>query len=202
MTGIMSNTWISDVNAAPHSFRIVNGMSMMLPVEYLVKLFNGMGAENGGTLDFVIGVTRFGSPLIPTSVYDRHCDINPMMEKKVAAYLESYKKFVRPMLHDARVYHHTPEVSIGAPSERGVLEIASPDGKCALLGVFTLGQVDPKNTRTTVHFAGLDVAGNYDLYCNDVYIGQRGGWDLTQGFVCDIAAAYDARCYIAVKVEK
>ena len=202
MTGLMSNTWISDVNAAPHSFRIANGMSMMLPVEYLVKLFNGMGAEPCGTLDFVLGVTRFGSPLIPTTVYDRDHDVNPLMEKKVAAYLESYKKYVRPMLHDAHVYHHTPEVNVGAPGERGVLEIAAPAGKCALLGVFTLGMVDPKNSRTTVHFAGLDVACRYDLYCNDVYIGQRDGWELTQGFVCDIPTAYDARCYIAVKVEE
>ncbi len=200
MTGIMSNTWISDVNAAPHSFRIVNGMSMMLPVEYLVKLFNGMGAEAGGTLDFLIGVTRFGSPLIPTSVYDRQRDVNPMMEKKVAAYLESYKNYVRPMLHDARVYHHTPEVNVGAPGEKGILEIAAPDGACALLGVFTLGPVDPRNTRTTVHFAGLDPACRYDVYCNDVYVGQRDGWELTQGFVCDIAALYDARCYLAVKI--
>ena len=200
MTGIMSNTWISDVNAAPHSFRIVNGMSMMLPVEYLVKLFNGMGAEAGGTLDFLLGVTRFGSPLIPTSVYDRHRDVNPIMEKKVAAYLESYKKFIRPMLHGCRTYHHTPEVNVGAPGERGVLEIAAPDGTCALLGVFTLGSVDPKRARESVHFAGLNPAGRYDLYCNDVYIGQRDGWELTQGFACDIAIPYDARCYLAVKV--
>ena len=123
------------------------------------------------------------------------------MEKKVAAYLESYKKFVRPMLHDARVYHHTPEVNVGAHGERGVLEIAVPDGKSALLGVFTLGMVDPKNGRTTVHFAGLDPVCSYDVYCNDVYIGQRDGWELTQGFVCDIPTAYDARCYIAVKAE-
>ncbi len=202
MTGIMSNTWISDVNAAPHSFRIVNGMSMMLPVEYLVKLFNGMGAETRGTLDFVLGVTRFGSPLIPTSVYDRDHDLNPLMEKKVAAYLESYKKFIRPMLHSCRVYHHTPEVKLEAPGERGMLEIAAPDGKTALLGVFTLGAVEAGKSRSMVHFAGVDRAAHYDLYCNDVFVGKRDGWSLAEGFACDISVPYDARCYIAVKVEE
>ena len=201
MTGIMSNTWVSDVNAAPHSFRIVNGMSMMLPVEYLVKLFEGMGAEMGGTLDFVLGASRFGSPLIPMTIFDADHTVNPLMENKIAAYLQSYKKYVRPMLHTCRTYHHTPEVNLGMPNERGVLEIAAPDGSTALLGVFTLGQVDPKNTRIMVHFAGLDSACRYDVYCNDVYIGQRDGWELTQGFACDISIACDARCYIAVKVD-
>ena len=104
------------------------------------------------------------------------------------------------MLHDCRAYHHTPEVDLEQTGERGVLEIAAPDGSTALLGVFTLGPVDPKHTRTTVHFAGVDPACRYDLYCNDIYIGQRDGWTLCEGFACDITIPYDARCYIAVKI--
>lgn len=200
MTGMMSNTWISDVNSAPTSFRIVNGMSMMLPVEYLVKIIYDMGAQFGGTLDFIFGVARFGSPLIPLSLIDRSYDMNDSVKAKTAAMIESYKSFIRPMLHDCLTYHHTPVAPLGAPDGRGVLEIASPDKRCALLSVFTLGPV--VQSRSRVHFAGIDPSLDYRLYCNDVFIGIRHGWELTQGFDCDISIPCDARCYIADAVRE
>ncbi len=199
MTGIMSNTWISDVNSAPTSFRIVNGMSMMLPVAYLVKIIHDMGAQVGGTLDFVYGAARFGSPLIPLSLLDRDYDFNETVQRRTAAMVDSYKRYVRPMLHDCLTYHHTPDVALGAPDARGVLEIAAKDKRTALLGVFTLGRV--MQSRSTVRFAGIDPSQRYKLYCNDTFLGIRDGWELTQGFACDITIPCDARCFLASAVD-
>ena len=200
MTGIMSNTWISDNHACPDSFRVLNGMSMMLPPEYLVKIMYGMGAEKGGTLDFIFGTARFGSPLFTLWLTDKKVDFNNEKLAKAAAMLDSYKKYVRPMLKNSRVYHHTKEVNLNEDNQWGIIEFAAEDKNTAMLGVFTLGEIDKDKTIRKVKFKGLDSAENYALYCNDVFVGNRSGFELTQGFECEIKIKNDAKCFIATKI--
>ena len=197
MTGMMSNTWISDTNSAPESFSIVNGMSMMLPAEYLVKIIHDMGAEKGGSLDFIFGAARFGSPLIPRTLLKENGNFSQADKQKTVKMLESYKKFIRPIFENCRVYHHTPVVDPAKTGERGVLELAALDKKTALLGVFTLGEVEMDKTVSKVKFKGLDKDLKYSLYCNDVFLGEKKGSELMSEFDCEIKDRLDAKCFIA-----
>ncbi len=197
MTGIMSNTWISDNHASPDSFGVLNGMSMMLPPEYLVKILYGMGAEKEGTLDFALNIARFGSPLIASFFIKENYEMDEETAAKVSAMIKSYKKYIRPMLENCRVYHHTPEVNLGNKNEWGVLEFAAEDKKTALLGVFTLGEVEKGKATKMVKFLGVDADLSYGLYCNDVFVGEKSGAELLSGFECHIPKSLDAKCFIA-----
>jgi hypothetical protein len=111
--------------------------------------------------------------------------------------LESYKKFIRPIFENCRVYHHTPVVDPAKTGERGVLELAATDKKTALLGVFTLGEVEMDKTVSKVKFKGLDKDLKYSLYCNDVFLGEKKGSELMREFDCEIKERLDAKCFIA-----
>ena len=193
MTTIMSNTWISDANFAPDSFRIINGMTMIIPVEYCVKLINAMGAESGCTDNYKLNVARFGSPLVPASEEM----LKPEFRKRVFPMLEMYRKHIRPMLPKCKVYHHTPEVNLHEENELGVLEIADPDGKCAMVCAFTLGPVEEPSFRLT--FRGVRENGNYTLYANDQRIGEFTGKALGAGVPAEIPEMNDSLCLIAVE---
>ena len=104
------------------------------------------------------------------------------------------------MLKNSRVYHHTKEVNLNEDNQWGIIEFAAEDKNTAMLGVFTLGEIDKDKTTRKVKFKGLDSAKNYALYCNDVFVGNRSGFELTQGFECEIKIKNDAKCFIATKI--
>ncbi|MBQ9415330.1 MAG: alpha-galactosidase [Clostridia bacterium] len=194
MTSIMSNTWISDVNHAPESFRIINGVSMVIPVEYCVKLVNGMGAENGCTDAFKLNVARFGSPLIPGS--------KPMLpdtfEPRLRAMLGTFCNTVRPRLPKALVYHHTPEVNLYGEGELGVLEIGSTELDFSMAAVFTLGPALPGQVRLT--FWGIDPAMQYHVRANDHDLGDFSGVALQKGIPVEIEEMCDSVCFVAERI--
>ena len=191
MTTIMSNTWISDVNHAPESFRIINGVSMMIPVEYCVKLINAMGAESGCTDYFKLNVARFGSPLIPGT----EDMLPPEFKKHIVPMLTMYKSFIRKILPNAKIYHHTPEVFPYEETELGVLEIAAKDQTCAMVCAFTLGPVEEPKFKLTLR--GVSEELDYTVYANDQCIGSFPGKTLKAGIPVEIEDMCDSICLIA-----
>ncbi|MBQ9106560.1 MAG: alpha-galactosidase [Clostridia bacterium] len=198
---MMSNTWVTDNQIAPGSYRVINGVSMLLPPEYLVRPIGAQGGHLKGTLDFQINVARFGNPLL-FCVLD--CDIthSPLLLDKIAKMSATYKETVRPMmLSDCRVFHHTPELRLAQKDSVGILEIASKDGDCSMLGIFTLSQVTEPQKK--VRFKGLKPSGRYAVTVNDEYLGEFSGYELTfSGLVTEIETAIDSKVFIAKKVNQ
>ncbi len=196
MTTIMSNTWISDINHAPESFRIINGISMMIPVEYCVKLINGMGAETGCTDYFKLNVARYGSPLIPG---DERM-LPDGFKKHIRPMLKMFKTYVKDILPQARIFHHTPDVCLGEDGELGALEIASRSGDVSMASAFTLGPVENPGFRLT--FKGVLTGRTYHVYANDQWIGDMTGDALRKGVPVEIEEMCDSICLLAIQTDR
>jgi hypothetical protein len=64
---------------------------------------------------------------------------NQQTRERFKHYVKLYKEFIRPMLPNTRVYHHTPVIRTHVPKTPwGAIEIASIDRKRAYAGVIRL----------------------------------------------------------------
>jgi alpha-galactosidase len=156
-----NTTWVSDWMRMPRTVRILNGMSMVLPPEYINRMFGVvMKAGYYGNIDtqlHVLVMSHFSlSGLVPEK---RYRDASVL--SKVRKYVDIYKGFVRGFHSDANVYHHTPVIP--GPDADGwcALEYVSKDRKKAVAAVFRL-----KNTagnRYLLRLKGLDPSSEYTV---------------------------------------
>lgn len=139
--GVMSrfhHTWVSDWQMAPRSIRIVNGMTMSLPPEYVDRNAGvGMDGHRRGDLDFQLRSILFGHMTL-TGIHPLGSKPNPDHVGRVKHYTDLYKNFIRPYIGSSRFYHHTPELPGREPTGWGILELASSDKNRDMLGVFRL----------------------------------------------------------------
>lgn len=195
----MSDTQITDNYTAPISFAILNGVSLCVPIDYIQRFLIVCGGHNMGTLKFQLNASRFGVPSVyynlPMNVKD-----SPLQIEAYKKMLETYRTHIRPMMADARIYHHTPELRYEEPGAFGVLEMAAADQHCSLLAAFTLSEVlEPVHC---LCFRGLSHSGAYDVWEDDEYFGRFSGKELmTSGIRADIPGALDSRSYLAVLAE-
>lgn len=142
--GMMKNfhhTWVSDCQRAPYSVSITNGMTMALPPERVDRLFAGMGCHEHGSLSLQMRNTMLGHMTLNV-IAPVGAEINTQQMDFVRRSVDIYKNFIRPILPDCRVYHHTPE----AMKEKiCALEIASPDASKGAAAVFALGNAAEYN---------------------------------------------------------
>jgi alpha-galactosidase len=121
-----NHTWVSDCQRAPKSIYITNGMTMCLPPERVDRLFAGMGCHEHGSLDLQLRNTMLGhmslNVIVPMAT-----KINENILEFVKHSTDIYKNFIRPMLPDCLIYHHTPETDVAFKNGFSILEIASPE---------------------------------------------------------------------------
>ncbi len=203
MVAPCSNTWISDETGIPDSFRILNGVTMLLPGEWCNRLIYGMGAPHGKHPYFKLNTARFAAPICGYSevdgVEDAHNDMcDPAFLAQSRKMFAMHRDYIRPLMgEDRRWYHHTPCVALGKKGERGILEVASRDGRCDMIAVFTLGEViDPK---ITLSMRGVSEKLTYAVYANDEPIGDYTGAKLKEGLTVELPEMYDSVCLIAVE---
>ncbi len=63
-----AHTWVSDWNIPPRSIAVTNGMTMVLPPEYVDRLFSGMYSHCKGSLDTELRHALFGRPTTMTTI--------------------------------------------------------------------------------------------------------------------------------------
>ena len=132
------HTWVTDWQLAPRSARIVNGMTMSLPPEYVDRNVGvGQDGHLRGDLDFQIRSTVFGHMTV-TGLHPLGVRPNPVHVGRFKHYVALYKNFVRPFLRSSRIYHHTPEVPGREPTGWLVLELAAADRGRAMVGAFRM----------------------------------------------------------------
>ncbi len=161
--GIVSRfttTWISDWMVMPRTVRILNGMSMALPPEYLDRLF-GVALSNAmrGSTDALLLTAILAHPTL-SGLTPALAQANPALLAAVKKYVGMYKDFIRPFHRTARVYHHTPVI----PGYEGegwcALEYVAADQRRAVAGIFRLLDTGPDYRFT---FRGLDPGRQYRL---------------------------------------
>ncbi len=159
MMKAFNHTWVSDCQRAPRSLSVTNGMTMALPPERVDRLFAGMGCHEHGTLDMQMRNTMLThmslNVVVPASATE-----NPIQTEFVHHSVEIYKNFIRTFLPEAKIYHHTPEISLFS-GDWYILEASSPDCKKGAVTVFTLP--DSKKTNIAVIPKGINAAYEYKI---------------------------------------
>ncbi len=138
--GMMKNfnhTWVSDWQKAPRSVAVTNGMTMALPPERVDRLFAGMGCHEFGSVDFHMRNCMLGHMSLNV-VSPATAEINPVQMDFVRHSVDIYKNFIRKILPDSKIYHHTPETAKTLGNGYSVLELSSSDGKKGAITVFTM----------------------------------------------------------------
>ena len=180
-----NHTWVSDWQKMPRSIAITNGMTMALPPEKVDRLFAGMGCHTIGSLDAHLRNTMLGhislNVISPANV--------PLNEKSMAFIRHStniYKSFIRPLLSESKMYHHTPDLH---KADCSVLEISAPDNTKGAITVITLCGTNEKNI--TVKPKGIDISREYKVTLdNDGYTYIISGEKLKRnGIAVDIRAS-------------
>ena len=72
-----------------------------------------------------------------------------------------YKDFIRPFLHKAKTFHHTPDVADTFNEGFSALEIATPEGDRGALAAFNLCGVN--ETVRKVRLKGADASKTYEV---------------------------------------
>ncbi|MHB0856951.1 MAG: alpha-galactosidase, partial [Anaerolineae bacterium] len=161
--GIMQrfhNTELSDWLRQPRFNRIINGLLMALPPEIGLRTF---GTEVGehvleANLDSQLRLTCLGRPIF-RGISPSMAELNPLFRERIAHMLDLFSRFVRPVMRDGLVFHHTPWLPVSRSAPWVVWEYAAPDQSRALVAVF---RTDEGGDDTfLVRLRGLDSGRRY-----------------------------------------
>jgi alpha-galactosidase len=153
-------TEISDWMRAPRSLKIFNNVTLSLPPEICLRTFGTEVIDHYlyGDLDFQIRSCLFGQPIL-RGIAPSVAEIGEPRRSRLRHALNLYKERIRPILPDAKVFHHTPALPLFAPSPWCVLEYATPDASRAVTGIFRL--TGPIDASYRFRPRGLAVGGRY-----------------------------------------
>ena len=159
MNSRFTTAWISDWMRMPRTLRILNGMSMAMPAEYLDRLFGvAMEGSYKGNPETQLHAIVLAHPTI-SGITPNLAEANPELLALVKKYVALYKDFIRPWHRDARLYHHTPVIPGIEASGWCALENVAADRTRAVAGVFRL--VNATEDVYPFRFRGLDPARSY-----------------------------------------
>ncbi len=168
--GIVSRfttTWVTDWNRLPRGIRILNGMSMVLPPEYVSRLTGIAMGNDRGNLDTQMHSIILAHPAV-SGLTPKLAEANPEMLECVKRYIDIYKNFIRPFHRESIVYHHTLEIPGIDGTGWCALEYVSKDRQKAVAAVFRL--MDAEEDVYRFKFRGLNPGLNYQITF------EPGGW--------------------------
>ncbi len=136
--GLFHNTELSDWMRLPRGMRTLSGITMSLPPEILLRTF---GTETGdmmcdGDLAAQLRGCMICRPIfrgIAPSLESWSPYLKDMMERHTWL----FKSFIRPLMENCLVYHHTPFQPVLVPAALTVLEYASTDNMKGLIAAFS-----------------------------------------------------------------
>ncbi len=155
-----NHTWVSDWQCAPRSVCITNALTMALPPERVDRLFAGMGSHSFADLSLQMRNCMLGHMSINV-IHPAGATDNTVQAEFVKRSIQVYKDFIRPILPDCKIFHHTEENK--ACEEKGIciLEIASPDKSKGAATVFTLA--NPEKNIINLRLKGADMGKTYKV---------------------------------------
>ena len=157
MMRFFNHSWVSDWQKAPRSVTITSGMTMALPPERVDRLFAGMGCHTIGSFDLHLRNTMLGHISLNV-ISPANAEINEEQMELIRHSTDIYKEFIRPILNNAKIYHHTDDL---INENISVLEISTPDktkGAATIISLCGSGKTD-----VTVKLKGIDYSKNYKV---------------------------------------
>jgi alpha-galactosidase len=153
------HTQVSDCHLVPRHVRIANGMSIALPPE---RVDTGSGvreyAHIRGDLDMQCRACMFGHFCI-SGLYPRRGEQNAEQIARVRHHVEVYRRSIRPLLAQGRMYHHTPALVGKEPQGWAIWECVAESKATAAVGIFRLG--GPSAATYHLRLRGVDLGRNY-----------------------------------------
>ena len=194
-----SHTWVTDENTAPTSLLITNGMTMVLPPEYVDRLYAGMNSHQHATLDCTVRNTLFGRPTA-NHLNSMGSEFNPKQIEFVKHTMDIYKNIVRPFAPTGKIYHHTPEIYNLRPKDTVVLERSAEDKSVGIIGVFRL--VMNSTESTVVYPKGIDASATYEVtFDNSRATTKVSGYDMiNNGIKLNLPCALSSELVIYKKI--
>jgi alpha-galactosidase len=174
-------TEISDWLRAPRHLKILNGITHALPPEVCLLTF---GTEQGGhvldgDVNMQLRVVTMCHPIL-RGISPTLDELNPLYRARIVHALEVYKDFIRPIMPECRVFHHSGMLPLFDVTPWCVLEYAAADRSRAVVGVFRTGDIGEDTY--LVRPQGLDLNCNYRVRFEN--LGQAAaftGAELAQG---------------------
>jgi alpha-galactosidase len=131
------NTEASDWMRFPRGLRILYGLSMSLPPEIMLRTF---GTETGehdldGDVDTQLRVICLCRPIF-RGIAPSPEELTPFLKDRIERHLDLYRTFIRPVMIEGRVFHHSGFLPLFERTPWCVLEYARPDTTAAVGAIF------------------------------------------------------------------
>ncbi|MDP6450152.1 MAG: alpha-galactosidase [Lentisphaeria bacterium] len=155
------NTEISDWMRLPRALKILNGVTMSLPPEILLRTFGTEAGEHtlDGDLDTQLRQC-FCRPIF-RGIAPSTDDLTPYLKERITHFLDLFREHIRPVMLDGLVFHHTPCVPVLGTTPWCVLEYAAADRSRAVAALFRTSAQPP--TEYLFRPRGLDHSGSYEV---------------------------------------
>lgn len=182
-----NHTWVSDNQKMPYSVTITNGMTMALPPERVDRLFAGMGCHTIGSFKAHMRNTMLGHISLNV-ISPAGAEYNTENISFIKHCTDIYKSFIRPILPQAIIYHHTPEMY---DSDICATEISAPDRSKGAMTLFSMCATGRKIF--TVKPRGIDRSKSYEITLdNDNCTFTLSGYELSKGIEIILDSALDS----------
>ncbi|HTF27536.1 MAG TPA: glycoside hydrolase family 36 protein [Flavitalea sp.] len=130
------NTELSDFMRLPRGIKILNGVSMSLPPEILLRTFGTEVGEHTLDGDLESQLRHTFSRIIFRGIAPSLEELTPYMKTKIINYIKIYNEVIRPTMIGGKVFHHTPFLPLLKTSPWCVLEYAKPDRSTSVSAIF------------------------------------------------------------------
>jgi len=197
-----TTTWVSDWFKMPRTVRIFNGMTLVLPPEYVDRMF-GVCMEGcfEGNFETQLQLAAM-SHMTLIGVTPHLAQANPKAMDTVRKYVQIYKEFIRPMHGEMNVYHHTPVLDGLDGNGWCVLEYAHEDRSKGVTCVFRQSRAPGESYR--LRMKGLDRGASYRVRMEpEGQIWKTTGERLMEeGLEVRLDTALSSKMFLAEKIEE
>ena len=133
------NTEMSDWMRPPREVKIYSGLSMAIPPDRMLRTFGTEVPELDmePDLNFQLRMVTVCRPIF-RGIAPSLGELNSHLADTIRSKLDLYRKFLRPVLKNCRMYHHTGLQPIMKAADTGVYEYAEKNGKRSFAALFRL----------------------------------------------------------------
>jgi alpha-galactosidase len=175
-----NNAELSDWMRMPRGLKILNGVTMSLPPEILLRTFGTEVPEIDleGDVDTQLRLVCLCRPIF-RGIAPSLDNVSEFLRERIGHHLQLYREFIRPVMIDGRVFHHTPFLSHTELTPWCVLEYASVGQERAVAAVFRTSN----DTGPLYVFRprGIDASRVYEVTTdNRSQCASIPGWELQQ----------------------
>ena len=168
MSQVFHQLYLTDGNWMPRQPRSYAGQLLAFPPEAMVGLYGAYGHLSPGypeNFDTILRLSyTLATPQIFIGIVARNVEeLTPQRREKFLHYSDIYRRLVRPVLKDAKVYHHAPVTDTQSVDDGGwfAMEYAAPDRS---RGWATFVRIAPEGEDTFQFRArGLDPGRRYQV---------------------------------------